>query len=249
VTIRATKTALQAILPLRAVFLQETNVQIRYNASHERGWTDSWLLTISGVEVGYGAIKGLNNIRARDSIFEFFVGPPFRKHASALFRELLAASGVAYIECQSNDWLLTACLFEHARNIEANVVLFEDHGITEHIVPGAAVRRRHDADRIFPHTGEPVGDYVVVFDDEVVATGGFLCHYNVPFADLYMEVRADRRRRGFGTLVLQEVKNACYLAGRVPAARCDLKNTASRATLNKAGMRVCGFMLIGQPFR
>lgn len=61
-----------------------------------------------------------------------------------------------------------------------------------------------------------------------------------------MEVRQDRRRRGLGSLLLQDVKKACYLAGRVPAARCDIQNTASRATLSKAGMRVCGFMLTGR---
>ena len=83
------------------------------------------------------------------------------------------------------------------------------------------------------------------FDDEIVATAGFLLHYNEPFADLYMEVRPDCRRRGFGAFILQEVKKACYLAGRVPAARTGLDNVASRATLQKAGFRVSGFMLVG----
>jgi hypothetical protein len=45
--------------------------------------------------------------------------------------------------------------------------------------------------------------------------------------------------------ILQEVKKACYLAGRVPAARTGLDNVASGATLQKAGLRVSGFMLFG----
>ena len=60
-----------------------------------------------------------------------------------------------------------------------------------------------------------------------------------------MEVREDFRGRGMGSFPLQEVKKACYLAGRVPAARCDIKNVASRSTLSKAGLRVSGFMLCG----
>ena len=32
------------------------------------------------------------------------------------------------------------------------------------------------------------GDWVLVREGEVVATGGFLTHYNEPFADLYMAV-------------------------------------------------------------
>jgi len=81
---------------------------------------------------------------------------------------------------------------------------------------------------------------------EVVATGGFARHYNMPFADLYMEVREDSRRKGLGSYILQELKKACYLAGRVPVARCNILNQASRAALLKAGLKVCGFMLKGE---
>jgi hypothetical protein len=42
------KTDLGRIQPLRALFLREANFQVRYNACHERGWTDSYLLTIGG---------------------------------------------------------------------------------------------------------------------------------------------------------------------------------------------------------
>jgi GNAT superfamily N-acetyltransferase len=124
--------------------------------------------------------------------------------------------------------------------------LFEENAVTQHIVPGAGVRPRRDEDQVFQHSVEPVGQYVLELSGEVVATGGFLLHYNMPFADLYMEVREDCRRRGFGSFLLQEVKKECYLAGRVPAARCNLQNTPSRATLIKAGFRVCGFMLMGK---
>ena len=241
---RAVKAKLKHIQPLRALFLQETNFQIRYNACHERGWTDSYLLKIDDVAVGYGSIKG-RETADRDTAFEFYVIPFFRKLSSLLFRELLAASGVTYVECQSNDRLLSSMLYEFARDIRADVVLFEDHAVTEHVMPDAVIRLRRNGDRVFEHKVEPVGDYVVVLREEVVATGGFMLHYNMPFADLFMEVREGCRRRGFGSLLLQEVKKECYLAGRVPAARTGLENTASRATLIKAGLRVCGFMLTG----
>ncbi len=244
-TARAVKAELKDIQALRALFLQETNFQIRYNACHERGWTDSYLLTIDDVEIGYGSIKG-QEISDRDTVFEFFVIPSFRKLSSVLFRELLSASGAQYIECQSNDMLLSAMLYEFSRSISANVVLFEDHAVTEHVIPSAVVRPRRDNDQVFEHKVEPVGDYVVDVKGEVVATGGFMLHYNRPFADLYMEVREDCRGRGFGSFLLQELKKECYLAGRVPAARCEVQNTVSRATLIKAGLRVCGFMLTGK---
>lgn len=243
-TAHAVKVTLEDIQSFRTLFLQETNFQIRYDACHVRGWTDSYLLKIDDVAVGYGSIKGLQRAD-RDAVFEFYVIPPFRKWSSLLFTELVAAAKATYIECQSNDLLLSSMLHEFAHKISADTVLFEDHVVTEHKIADAVVRLKHDDDRVFEHAVEPLGEYVLDVGGELVATAGFLLHYNMPFADLYMEVRRDQWGRGFGSFILQEVKKACYVAGRVPAARCGIDNNASRATLIKAGMRVCGFMLIG----
>lgn len=243
-TINVNRVELETILPLRALFLAEANHQIRYNARHERGWTDSYQLRIDNDLVGYGSVTG-REIPDRDTVFEFFVLPQFRSHASDLFRQLLGTAQPRFIECQSNDRLLTDLLFESARNISADVVLFEEHSVTNLAAPGVLVRRRGDGDAIFHHTVEPVGEYVAELNGEIVATGGFMLHYNHPFADLYMEVREDCRRRGIGSFLLQEVKRECALAGRVPAARTSIGNLASRACLTRAGLRPCGFMLTG----
>jgi GNAT superfamily N-acetyltransferase len=240
----ALKTVLSEILPMRARYLAEMNRQIRYNACHERGWSDSWLLLLDNERVGYGAIKG-REIKDRDSIFEFFVSEPHRRYARDLFRELISASGAPFIECQSNDPLLTNLLLEFSSSVNADVVLFEDHVATEHQFPCGIVRPRRDDDVIFEHHAEPAGEYVLQAGGEVIATGGFMQHYNKPFADLYMEVREDCRGRGAGSFLLQEVKKACYAAGRVPAARTGIGNLASRFTLIKAGLRQCGYMLCG----
>ncbi|MEJ0080572.1 MAG: hypothetical protein WDM78_06355 [Puia sp.] len=79
-----------------------------------------------------------------------------------------------------------------------------------------------------------------------MATGGFVWNYNFPFIDLYYEVKDGYRKKGLGTLITQELKKGAYQLGRVPAARCNVKNLASRNTLLKAGMRVCGYILVGK---
>lgn len=242
---KASKSDLKVIEPFRRLFLQENNFQIRYDACHHRGWADSYLLISEGLAVGYGAVKG-QEIPDRDTVFEFFVVKPFRNRSNRLFEQLLAASRARYIECQSNDLLLSSMLYQFSASVKSDTILFEDHGVTHHTIPGAHVRPKRDDDSIFPHTTEPVGEYVVELNGDVVATGGFLLHYNMPFADLYMEVREECRCRGLGSFLLQEVKKECYLAGRVPSARCGLANTASQATLIKAGLRICGFMLLGE---
>ena len=244
-TTRAVRATLADILPLRLLFLQESNCQIRYDACHARGWSDSYLLQIDEAVVGYGAVKG-QAIPDRDTIFEFFVVPPFRSHTNALFGDLLSASGASFIECQSNDASLSPLLATFAQDISSDVILFADDHVTEHAIPGALVRPRREEDSPFEHAVEPVGDYVLELGGDVVATAGFLLHYNPPFADLFMEVTPNRRQHGYGTFILQEVKKACYLSGRVPAARCDRQNVASKATLLRAGMRICGEMRLGR---
>jgi GNAT superfamily N-acetyltransferase len=109
--------------------------------------------------------------------------------------------------------------------------------------PDGVFRRRRRHDRVFDHQAEPVGDFVIDVGGTVVATGGFLLHYNPPFADLFMEVHPDMRRRGYGSFLIQELIVECYLAGRVPAARTGMDNVASQRTLLKGGLRECGRML------
>jgi len=239
------KVELKVILPFRLLFLQECNFQIRYNACHERNWTDSYLISVGNVAVGYGSIKGKDNSADRDAVFEFYVVPHVRDYSGLLFKKLLEISSARFIECQSNDSILTPLLHEFSQNIESDVILFADDKVTHHKMPDVIFRKRKENDVPFEHTSEPVGDYILDKDGEVVATGGFLLHYNIPFADLYMEVKENYRGRGLGSFLLQEVKKACYQSGRVPAARCNIQNLASKACLIKAGLHVCGQMQSG----
>lgn len=159
--------------------------------------------------------------------------------------ESLRASKASFIECQSNDLLLTALLYEYAQNINADTILFEEGMTSDLKTDKVLFRKRSENEVVFEHKAEPVGDYVLTLNNEVVATGGFLLHYNLPFADLYMEVRENHRRKGYGGFLIQELKKQCYLTGRIPAARTSMDNVASRATLTKAGLKIAGFMLLG----
>ncbi len=112
---------------------------------------------------------------------------------------------------------------------------------------GVKFRRatKEDEKRIFPHKVEPVGEWFIEAGGEVAATGGVLFHYNVPYGDIYMEVAEAFRRRGYGSYLVQELKRTCYEIGRVPAARCNVSNAASRTTLQKAGFLPCARILSG----
>ena len=126
-----------------------------------------------------------------------------------------------------------------------SVVLFEENFSPSIKSDLALFRKRNVIDLIFEHKAEPVGDFILEINKQVVATGGFLLHYNMPFADLFMEVEKSHRKKGLGSFLIQELRRQCYLAGRVPAARTGLDNIASQATLTKAGLKIAGYMLLG----
>jgi RimJ/RimL family protein N-acetyltransferase len=128
-------------------------------------------------------------------------------------------------------------LFEHAGNINAEVILFEDCFETKQRIPCVSLIKTE---------GSVIEtEYSLEIDGEVVATGGFVWNYNFPYIDLYYEVKEEHRKKGFGSLIVQELKKEAYRLNRIPAARCNVNNLASQKTLTKAGMRVCGHILIG----
>ena len=239
------KTELERILPLRAAFLAEGKRQVVRNAYHQRGWSDSYLLRIDGEDAGYGSTMAEERVGERNIVFEFYIVPRHRKAIRAAFAALLRKASAVRIECQSNDGLLAPMLFEFAEGIFSHVMLFEAGPPAGHDLPGAVVRPRRVEDQIFAHTSEPLGAFVLEQGGAIIATGGFLTHYNPPFADLYMEVEPSQRRRGAGRFLVQEVMKATVAEGLVPAARCNISNPGSRATLISAGMRPCGYMLAG----
>src|SRR5436190_3777472 len=154
-TAKAIKTSLEEILPFRNLFLQENNFQIRYNACHERGWTDSYIITYNDSKIGYGSIKGNKNPGDRDTIFEFYLIPSCRNLSSLAFAGLLHSSGASFIECQSNDLLLTSLLYQYGQSINSNVILFEDHIVSSLDIGDIIFRKRKDDDIVFEHKSEP----------------------------------------------------------------------------------------------
>jgi hypothetical protein len=244
--IQVRKIVLQEIQPLRRLFLQENNFQIRYDSCHGRGWSESYIIEHGGIRIGYGSVKGKDKIEDRDAIFEFYIIPAYRNLAPRAFEEFLKVSDVSFIECQTNDSFLASFAYTYGTHLSSDTILFSDNRVT-HLKPAEAIfRSGAQDDIIFEHRAEPPGNFVVEWHGQVVATGGFFLHYNMPFADIYMEVREDCRRNGFGSFLVQEVKVQCYLAGRVPAARTGSNNLASKATLLKAGLAVSGHILLAR---
>ncbi|MCD2424241.1 GNAT family N-acetyltransferase [Niabella pedocola] len=239
--LQITKTTLEVIEPFRVLFLNEGGFQFVCNKCHLYGWADTYLFTVDGTPAGYGAVWGTDKREDRDTIFEFYLEPPYRGMASRIFGEFQQVSNTIQVESQTNDRLLTAMLYETTRNIYAEAILFEEQYTTRLAVPGVVFRKRKATDDM----GDDDSTHVLVQDGVIAASGGLMLNYNIPYADIYMQVKEPFRGRGLGTLIVQELKKEAYRMGRVPAARCNIENQVSKSTLLKAGFRICGFRIRG----
>lgn len=221
---------------LRDLYRQEANCQIIRDSFLARGLADPYLILVGGQVGGYGAVA---NKYDKGRLVEFYTLPHARGLALPMCREILGASEATHVEAQTNVPMMLLMLFDCATNVTAEKVLFHDAHATHLACPVGVFRRR------VPEDQGPEGEWVVEAGGAVVAAGGFLCHYNPPYGDVYMEVAEPAWRRGFGSYLVQEVKRACYAAGRKPAARCDTGNVGSRKTLERAGLLPCARLLVG----
>jgi GNAT superfamily N-acetyltransferase len=234
--IQVRRTEYQEVEAMRELYRQEANCQIIHDSFLSRGLADPYLILVEGRVGGYGAV---GNRYPKDRLTEFYTLPNVRRFALPMFRELLTVSQATQLEAQTNIPLMVLMLYDCAKNITAENILFEDAFVTHHPCPNGAFRHTT------PDDHQPDGEWVIEADGTIVAWGGFLCHYNLPYGDIYMEVAEPARRQGFGSYLVQELKRVCYEAGKKPAARCNPDNIGSRRTLQKAGLLPCGRLLVG----
>ena len=230
---------------MRELYRQEANCQIVRDAYLRRGFADPYLILVNGQLGGYGAVSNNDD---KNPLIEFYTLPHLRASALPMLREVLTVSQATHIQAQTNMPLMLLMLYDCAKNISREGLVFQDAFTTNLLCTDGVFRRAipEEVTSIFPHHHEPVGDWVIDTNEGIVATGGFYTHYNPPYGDVFMEVVESARQRGFGGYLVQEVKRVCYEAGKKPAARCSPTNIASRRTLQKAGFLPCGYLLLGE---
>jgi GNAT superfamily N-acetyltransferase len=239
---------LEDIAAMRNAFRAEMDCQIVHDSIHHRpGWTIEFALAEGGRVVGYASIAVGGPWRDKPTFYELYVVPEMRSRTYALFDAFLTATRPVAFEAQSNDALTTTMALTFARDIATERVVFRDHSMTSHVLPGARLRCDTPAEDVQAAIAgrQGGGEWTLEVDGTVVGKGGILFHYNPPYGDVYMDVNEECRRRGYGSYIVQELKRICHELGGIPAARCDPTNIASQRTLQRAGMVPYAHILIG----
>lgn len=227
---------------LRAHYRREMRCQILHDSFHARpGWVEWYAVLAEGQAAGYGAVIVGGPWAGSRALFEAYLQPEFRGDLIPALDALILTAQAGGLLLQTNDPTMFLALHQFGSDFTEEALIFERGRSRDLPNPGVTMIRNEGADgpAIFPHQHEPVGDWLVQHRGEVVATGGYLSHYNPPYVDLYMEVRPDMRRKGFGSYLVQELGRLAEAAGKIACARCAIANQASLKTLQRAGMVEC----------
>ncbi len=235
------KVPLSSLGNMRTKFLSALDNQFTYDKCHLYGWADTYLFQVHNEVAGYGSVWGKEKRQDRDSIFEFYLEPAFRRNAHQIFSKFIAASRTEWIECQSNDPFLSEMLFEFAGDINAEAILFEDDFESSIAIEGATLTFSGISE-----SNKLCREYVLEHNNQIVGRGGLMLYYNFPYVDIFYGIDEAHQRKGFGSFFVQELKREAYNLGRVPAARTDVNNTISKKAMMKAGMKPCGWRLGGK---
>ena len=235
-------------LPLRVHHRLEMNCQIVHDSIHRRaGWTNTYALRVGDDTAGFASVAISGPWSGKPTIFEFYVLPPYRRHAFELFEALLEASAARLMEVQSNDSLLAVMLHTYAPAVSSEAIVFQDR-FTTALPPNGATLEQLTADedvRVAIAQRQGGSEWRLLVDGKAIATGGVLFHYNEPYGDVYADVVEPFRGRGFGTYLFQELKRIAYELGSIPGARCSTGNVRSRKALQKAGFVPFAHLLNG----
>jgi GNAT superfamily N-acetyltransferase len=237
------------VRPLRERYRREMACQIVHDSMHERSdWSKRFALHCDDFVAGYGAVLTGGPWAGTNTAFELFVLPEYRGFLLDLTAVFFDLAHVDQVIAQTNDTAMTMALLQYCRQIEPEKLVFTEGASSRLPDKGASLRRTRDLDPclVFAHREEPVGDWALEKDGEIIATGGYLDHYNQPYVDLYLEVSPDSRRQGFGSFFVQELKRLARSENKIPCGRCAITNVGARKAMTQAGMVSCAHILIGR---
>jgi GNAT superfamily N-acetyltransferase len=235
--IEVQRIGLEEIALLREEYRRGAGCQIVHDSILARGLADPYLLVLGGEVAGYA---GVWTKHFPDRILEFFAVPQYRARAAGFVRAIAAQAEARELEVQTNLYDGRTLIEECSVEAWTEKFLFQATWETDIERPDLTFRRRVEGDQ------GPGGPWVIEWDGRIVGAGGWLTHYNPPYADIYMEVSEGARRQGVGAYLVQELRRACSREGHTPVARCDPSNEGSRRALERGGFRACGEILVGR---
>lgn len=203
-----------------------------------------------GEPAGYCVISG------KKVLLQFYVRPDRMACAEEAFAHLVSHSLIDKALVLTRDPLCLSLALDLKKSVTVRCHLFSDEGDIPASSPafaGTSFRAAGVGD--IPAIRAACGDFhdflhytlegsiergeifVLYSGTEVLGTGVISGQDSQPpYVDIGMCVNEHRRKQGVGTHIVTKLREHCRARGWIPGASCQSANTASKKTLEKAGM-------------
>ncbi len=209
--------------------------------------SQKYLIRIKDIDIGYCIV---NN---EHIILEFYLIDNYIPICEEIFKLILIKLSTRKAFCKSFDNIFLKCCITYQKRLKLEGVLFRDM-IEKNVDlphPNLYLRIGESKDftqlslfkeGFFENDGElkvfldSKSLFCLLIDDEIIGCGIFSrIIKNRPDFDIGMVVHPKYRRKGFGTYIINHLKNYCLENNWRPICGCAIENIGSRRTLEKAG--------------
>lgn len=195
-------------------------------------------------------------VSSKGTLLQFYVVDAHVQHVQTVFGQLLNEGYFQQAFAMTRDRLATSVCLEFQKSVVGKCYLFEDSSASPldwPAPPGSIFRlaTRDDIPLIRSVTGDfhdvldytlesavaDRGIFVLLLDEELLATGVIARQKAQPaYADIGMFVNTRYRQQKLGTRMIALLRDYCHQQGITPLASCQFENTASKRTLERAGL-------------
>ncbi|MBY9007701.1 MAG: GNAT family N-acetyltransferase [Candidatus Lokiarchaeota archaeon] len=228
---------------------QELYIELLINPEEELDITSPkrYLIRNKQVDIGYCIVSNVN------IILEFFLIDEYIPICEDIFKIILKKLIISKAYCKSFDHLFLKCCITYHKSIKLYGVLFRDMINRAIKLPHPDLRSRLGEiqdfseislfkEGVFENDGElrkylySKKLFVFLIHNEITGYGIFSRTIkNRPDFDIGMAVHPKFRKKGYGSYIINNIKNFCLKNNWRPTCGCIIDNIGSRRTLEKAG--------------
>jgi GNAT superfamily N-acetyltransferase len=184
-------------------------------------------------------------------LMQFHVLKEYFTHASEIFEYVIKSDIVENAAVSTKEPEFLSLCLDYQKSTVVDSYLFTDNSNNKHEIEGFnnlsfRLAKTIDIDTIKSKCDTPYYGYYeylieneqlfVLYDNSsFLGIGEFrISKSNGQYGDIGMVVAEEYRRKGIGTYIITELKQHCYNNNLKPVASCDIKNIASKKTLEKS---------------
>lgn len=193
-------------------------------------------------------------IQKENSLLEYYIRKNYLPVNDVVFSKMLKEFEIKTIYCKSFDHLLLASSLRHVskvteigyhfRDFDESIAFTEDETIKTRFgnlndIPDIEIFMEGIFNDIDELQMVIKNNNLMIFEKNNTIIGFGIFQKTVPnfnWFDIGMAVKPEFRKKGTGTYIISYLKNYCLERGWRPTCGCDIKNTASKKTLEKAGI-------------